>query len=392
MDVVTLQLTFAGVALCLLVLFYLTTYRITHAPFCGWWCASLVFFLAAEVAWVVASLGPRAVANPIGSVLAVCGAATVWLAARSLERPRPPWALLALAPGLTALAAILGHPGRHEWAGGLVYLTVMTLHLGLATWETWRARSARKAAHATSAAVATSLAVSSTLVTAFYLARTVVFGVAGPDYPIFTGILGTGPTTLFTTSMLVAVSHSMGALSQEQVVEDLRRRAALDDLTGLLNRATFWELAERELVGVGSGAVIVADLDSFKQVNDRFGHTAGDLVLQAFADAVRGSIRSTDLAARFGGEEFVILLPGASTAAAGVVARTISRSLQDTPLLPAGDDVTVSYGIAAVPSRIALATAIDRADAALYRAKEAGRDRIVTHEDSPARRSAPESP
>ena len=98
-------------------------------------------------------------------------------------------------------------------------------------------------------------------------------------------------------------------------------RASRDGLTGLLNRTTFEEQAGREVRrqhAAGSvPTLIIADLDNFKAINDTHGHAAGDAAIQAFADACRSSIRHTDLAGRYGGEEFIILLPGRTRKAPG---------------------------------------------------------------------------
>jgi diguanylate cyclase (GGDEF)-like protein len=145
----------------------------------------------------------------------------------------------------------------------------------------------------------------------------------------------------------------------------------------MLHRQAFWSLADQELRGVERAAVIVADLDHFKQINDDFGHKIGDDVLVAFSAAVRESIRSTDLVSRFGGEEFVLLLPGASVEAAQVIARSINRSLRDPELLPDGRPVTASYGVAPIDAHTTLVEAVNLADEALYAAKQAGRDRVV---------------
>ena len=125
-------------------------------------------------------------------------------------------------------------------------------------------------------------------------------------------------------------------------------------------------------------SLILADLDHFKAINDEFGHSAGDTALQAFADACTATVRSTDLVGRYGGEEFILLLPGVRPERASEIAADISRRLQSSqseviPRLP-----TVSYGIASTAAgRVDLEALAASADAALYRAKTLGRDRSV---------------
>ncbi|UDY22711.1 GGDEF domain-containing protein [Nocardioides sp. Kera G14] len=377
MDIVTLRITFSLIALCMLVLFYVTTYRVTRAPFCAWWCISLVLFLGAGIAWLLNGSDAQAVANPLGNVLAVAGAQTVWFAARSLRRARPPWRLSAVVLLVTAVAGALDHPATNIWAGGLVFLAGMTLFFALTTYEVWTASRAGDGMSAYSPVTA-ALTVTSALVAIFYCGRAIAYAVVGPHHHLFTDVFGTTPTTLLTTVLLVSVSHAMGALSQEQLVQDLRHRAERDGLSGLLNREAFGQLADKTVRGIARSAIIICDLDHFKQVNDAHGHRVGDAVITAFSDAIRYAIRSTDLAARFGGEEFVILMPGASTAAATVLTQALSRHLSESEVLPAGQAVTSSYGIAAVEGGIPIGEALQRADEALYRAKSAGRDRAIT--------------
>jgi diguanylate cyclase (GGDEF)-like protein len=217
-------------------------------------------------------------------------------------------------------------------------------------------------------------------VAAFYLGRWVAFLAVGPDRPLFTTFFGEQVTTLATTVLLATVSFSMSTLSEEQQKEALRDTAARDGLTGLLNRTAFFQLAEaareRALGDAAGGSLVMADLDHFKQLNDQYGHQAGDRALVAFADCCRSAVRSADLVARYGGEEFVILLPGADAARADEVARAISTGLarRSEPDLPLP---TVSFGVAELDPALSLDEMVQRADTALYRAKTTGRDRTV---------------
>ncbi|MFH5879655.1 GGDEF domain-containing protein [Arthrobacter sp. NA-172] len=174
----------------------------------------------------------------------------------------------------------------------------------------------------------------------------------------------------------------MTTLSNEQLINGLNERATRDGLTGLLNRTAFMELADQEIHRLHtSGSVstlILADLDHFKALNDSHGHAAGDAAIQAFAAACQESVRHTDLIGRYGGEEFTILLPGASLESAGIVASEISRRLAAAKSPEGITYPTVSYGIA--PSSIAgaeVAHMIVAADKALYEAKSLGRNRAV---------------
>ena len=163
-------------------------------------------------------------------------------------------------------------------------------------------------------------------------------------------------------------------------------QAMHDALTGLYNRH-YLQLHLPRLHGraLDSGrplGLIVCDLDHFKAVNDRFGHAAGDAVLREVAARLAAEVRTPDLVTRFGGEEFIIMLPDAGLEAAAIIAERLREAVCAAPVaLPCGASiaVTASFGVSTVLWDESNAeTAIRRADAALYRAKRQGRNRVVT--------------
>lgn len=165
--------------------------------------------------------------------------------------------------------------------------------------------------------------------------------------------------------------------------EALRLEATRDHLTGLWNRRMISDHLDRELRRTAREhrplAVVMADLDHFKRVNDTHGHAAGDAVLREAAGRIRSATRDYDLIGRYGGEEFLLLLPGCDAASAGQVAERVRVEIAKTPVEigKVALTVSVSLGVAWTSDRPVDASAlILAADEALYRAKAGGRDRV----------------
>ncbi|HEX8383863.1 MAG TPA: diguanylate cyclase [Sphingomonas sp.] len=159
---------------------------------------------------------------------------------------------------------------------------------------------------------------------------------------------------------------------------ELSLAAATDPLTGLANRRIFDAVLDRLVEQCKAGCVAIFDLDHFKQINDHWGHDAGDRVLVAVAECARGALRDGDLVARLGGEEFGVLLPGADRDQARAVCERLRRIIGDQRLSVAGTGirVTASMGLAAIVPGVTRLTVMRAADAALYAAKAGGRDRL----------------
>ena len=182
--------------------------------------------------------------------------------------------------------------------------------------------------------------------------------------------------------VLAAAEEASAALARAYSYREAEARASTDALTGLPNRRYFDEfcglLARRRRADDAVG-VLMIDVDHFKQVNDRFGHPVGDQVLRAVAAAITGAVREGDVPARFGGEEFAVLLrnPGRDVAMeVGERVRAAVGALDLSVFGPPG--VTVSVGVAvAQAADQPISDLVDEADRALYRAKRLGRDRVV---------------
>jgi diguanylate cyclase (GGDEF)-like protein len=178
--------------------------------------------------------------------------------------------------------------------------------------------------------------------------------------------------------------HAALSLANRRLLLALRGQASTDARTGLTNSRAFDETIERRLAARpanGKAAVLMLDLDHFKEFNDRYGHPAGDEALRVFGHLLASSVRENDVAARYGGEEFAVYLSGLDEGGAAEVAERIRERTEST-IIPLGPGktgrLTVSIGVAVVPEdgsdRVMILKA---ADAALYQAKLAGRNQIV---------------
>ncbi|WP_397573784.1 GGDEF domain-containing protein [Silanimonas sp.] len=193
----------------------------------------------------------------------------------------------------------------------------------------------------------------------------------------------------FAITMTVAMSQRIGALRQQR--DRMRALAERDALTGLPNRRALAEVLPRLIDEARAQArplaVVFVDLDHFKAINDRHGHAVGDEVLVEAARRLADRLRGGEMAARHGGEEFVLLLPGADGQRAMVAAQRLRAALADTPFgTTVGPlSVTASFGVANLEPGAARrasspAELLARADAAMYRAKQAGRNRVAGSE------------
>jgi len=163
--------------------------------------------------------------------------------------------------------------------------------------------------------------------------------------------------------------------------ETISRLAATDELTELYNRRYFNERLKTTLGAARRHeyplSMIMIDLDHFKVVNDTFGHSEGDLILKAFADLLREMIRAEDVAARWGGEEFIIILPHTGSEAASALAERIRIAFEQLSTSAAQIVLSASFGVAQLQETDDVDSLIRRTDAALYRAKHEGRNRVV---------------
>jgi len=174
------------------------------------------------------------------------------------------------------------------------------------------------------------------------------------------------------------VTHVVGTgidvTDRSRLERRLRHLADHDDLTGLINRRRFQEELERHLAQCRrygmSGALLVLDLDGFKEVNDSHGHSAGDRVLQAVANALRDRLRESDIVARLGGDEFAVLLPRGTADSAQQVCRALEEAIPVEVPTPSGTPIEVSVGFAPFAEGVdSVDDVLSTADASMYKAK-----------------------
>lgn len=198
---------------------------------------------------------------------------------------------------------------------------------------------------------------------------------------------------LLVTAILLAVLYQ----KKKQTADLLRTLSRTDTLTGLLNRRAMAEALQREMVRIArSGenlSVILSDIDHFKRFNDHYGHQCGDAVLKQVANALQGVLRKNDQIARWGGEEFLILLPGNGAKEGALVAEKLRACVERESLH--WDDmelsITMSFGVAACGPGKEIDHCILLADQALYSAKERGRNQVAMAEPIPEKTGVPGS-
>jgi diguanylate cyclase (GGDEF)-like protein len=187
-------------------------------------------------------------------------------------------------------------------------------------------------------------------------------------------------------------SHAAVVLDHKEMREEtarLKQQAITDNLTGLLNRGCILSRLREELARSDRYAktmsLVMLDLDGFKDINDQFGHATGDRVLRIIAEVMMNAARSIDIVGRYGGDEFVIILPETDTFFAAYMAERVRSDIANTDILREISDsfenkITVSIGIATFPLHgTSPEVLVEHADEALYRAKAGGRDRVVVY-------------
>ena len=357
-----------------------------ESPALLWWAAA--HFVQSIGIGLIAygSASGVPLAQAIGGWLTSVSPMLVWAGTRTFVR-RPVWPLLLGASFAAWLVVGVLFGGRSSQTVMVAGFLLWIAGLAAATWELWRARSEPLRSRRP--------------LMAFFMLHAAIFcgGVYDAIHrqllhdvlPALSSWFG-----LIHVEALVyafATSLCMVVMCKERSEQRYITASRIDALTGIANRGAFFAGAERLLNRCRADhmplSVIVFDLDRFKSINDTHGHAVGDRVLSTFVNAARGVLRPNDFFGRQGGEEFAVVLPGASVETAHAIAERvrqafadICRELDGRPLL-----TTVSAGVAAAEPTGDFSSAIEAADRALYRAKNRGRNRVERADDARANTS-----
>jgi diguanylate cyclase (GGDEF)-like protein len=363
---------------CLFLVFWLYDRR---SPWFGWWSATYFVGLLGATLFLLRGFtgNPSGVGAGVAALILSFGLS--WQAARSFERRRPLWLPVITALGVWVVACTV--PGFLDNLYARVALSsfILATLLALPAVEFWRGRDEALLSRWPIIVLFGTLSL-------FFFSRIVFIDLL--PYPF--GARPMQPAALAAFNMIIffhalVITVLIVAITKERLELEQRNNAQTDPLTGALNRRALMfrggRLLARHHYQHRPLCLLFLDLDHFKALNDRFGHSGGDDVLTKFVKVVHDAIRPTDFLFRLGGEEFCCLLPETGAKQALVVAERIRLQVEKATAEIAGTPVktTVSIGIAATEIfGYDLDTLMRRADMAVYAAKRQGRNRVVVAE------------
>ena len=371
LDVTTLLIV-ATCITALLGLLLLSAWAEERIPALAWWGSAYLLGAFAGAIWSLESIMPLPLPRGTASALLFVACAMIWNAARLFHGRRVLWGAM-FAGALVWLIGCATPDFAQSLAARIALSSVIVSgYTFLTAAELWRER--RNALQQRWPALCVPF-----LHGAIFLFPVPAVSLLPHDGTVS---LATGWIAVFALEIMlyaVGTAFIILTLASERSVRLQRDAASTDDLTGLLNRRGFQaaarELVARQAKSGGQISVLVFDLDHFKSINDRFGHLVGDQTLRTFAATAAGNMRSSDVVARFGGEEFAAMLPG-SLADATTVAERVRMTFAALTETVCGHPVgaTVSVGAASAEPGADVGTLLAAADRALYRAKGNGRN------------------
>jgi diguanylate cyclase (GGDEF)-like protein len=348
------------------------------SPWFGWWSATLILGSGTSALFMLRASAENFFTIGIGNALLIAAFTCLWQGARSFERRHPLWLPTLAPPVLWLMLAAVPAVMENVVVRIVLSSAISAPVLLLAAAEFWRGRAERLPSRWPVMVIMASLSL-------FFALRIPLIGTLPFPFgalPMQPGWLGAFNLILFAHTLLLVVL--VVSLSKERLEFDQRTQAQTDPLTGSLNRRAFLSrgtrLLKRHAYKRAPLCLLFLDLDHFKSLNDRFGHSGGDDVLTSFVGVVSACIRPTDFLFRIGGEEFCCLLPDTTTEQAHRVAERIRHQFEMTTVHVAGTPVraTASLGIASTDAfGYEFDTLMRRADMAVYAAKRAGRNRVM---------------
>ena len=348
------------------------------SPWYGWWSATFFFGSLAAGCFLLRGFGGDFFAVGIGVASLIAAFGCCWQGARAFDKRRPVWLPVLLAPAIWLAACLV--PGFLDNVSARVVLSSLLIAplMAMSAVEFWRGRQEQLQSRWPVIVLFATLAL-------FFAVRIPLVSLL--PFPFGAQPLAPGWMVAFN---LIVFFHALMltvlivAMSKERLELEQRTKAQTDPLTGALNRRAFMtrggRLVQRHRHQSAPLCLLFLDLDHFKSLNDRFGHSGGDDVLMMFVAVVHENIRPTDFFFRIGGEEFCCLLPHTRADQAHTVAERIRHKFEIATVDVAGMPVktTVSLGIASTETfGYDLDTLMRKADMAVYAAKRQGRNRVV---------------
>jgi diguanylate cyclase (GGDEF)-like protein len=360
----------------LFLIFWLNDRR--GAPWFAWWSATYFCGSLAALLFLLRGFTGDFLAIGIGVASLIAAFGCCWQGARAFDKRPSLWLPVLLVPGIWLVACLV--PGFIENVSYRVVVSSLLIAplMAMSAVEFWRGREEQLQSRWPVIVLFATLAL-------FFACRIPLVNLLPFPFgalPLQPGWMAAFNLIVFFHALMLTVL--IVAMSKERLEFEQRTKAQTDPLTGALNRRAFMSrggrLAQRHRHQSAPLCLLFLDIDHFKSLNDRFGHSGGDDVLMTFVTVVHGNIRPTDFLFRIGGEEFCCLLPHTRPDQACIVAERIRQQFEMATVDVAGTPVqaTVSLGIASTDVfGYDLDTLMRRADTAVYAAKRQGRNRVV---------------